>query len=149
MVCKTVLKLTVSYVSPHASALLQIQGVNAGKPTVPSPPVPDMPAGARVLLTAVGQSCKDKCQEESLVCAVDHFPALNDCNKLRESFACEAGCEAGDGHDLPAYVIPSAPKPQRPSICLTWSKELTEGSMTCEGVGAVRQRPCPCVTSIG
>ena len=83
------------------------------------------------------------------MCTPEHFPALNDGNRLRESFPCEAGCEAGDGHDLPAYVTPSAPKPQRPSICLTWSQELTGGAMTCDGVGAVRQRACPCLKIAG
>lgn len=114
---------------------------------MPAPPVPDVPSNVRVLASAAGQSCKGRCEAEGLLCSPAHFTSLNDCNRLREPFACEAGCEAGDGQDLPAYVIPAAPKPQRPSICLIWSKELTGGEMGCDGAGAVRQRACPCVAA--
>ena len=56
---------------------------------MPSPPVPDVPGNVRVLTSAAGQSCRGRCEAEGLVCAEAHFPSLNDCNRLRESFACE------------------------------------------------------------
>lgn len=117
---------------------------DSGKPTVPSPPVPDIPSNIRVLTSKEKQSCKERCGEESLECSAAHFPALNDCNRLREDFACEAGCEAGTGLALPAYIVPKAAKSERPAMCLTWSSDLSKEAMTCDSADSNRQRACPC-----
>lgn len=116
----------------------------SGKPTVPSPPVPDVPHNIRVLTSKDKQSCTERCEEDSLECSEAHFPALNDCNRMRESFACEAGCEAGAGLALPAYIIPKAAKSERPAMCLTWSADLSKEAMKCELSDSNRQRACPC-----
>ena len=111
---------------------------------MPSPPVPDIASGVRVLTSREKQSCRERCSEDSLECLEAQFPALNDCNRLREQFACEAGCEAGAGAALPAYIIPKAAKSERPAMCLTWSTELSKEAMTCDSVDGNRQRACPC-----
>lgn len=118
--------------------------MNAGKPTTPSPPVPDIPSNLRVLVSKERQSCRERCGEDSLECLEAHFPALNDCNRLRDRFACEAGCEAGQGAGLPAYIIPKAAKSERPAMCLTWSSEISKEAMTCDSLDGNRQRACPC-----
>lgn len=117
---------------------------SAGKPTVPSPPVPDVPENIRVLASKDKQSCTERCEEDSLDCSESHFPALNDCNRMRESFACEAGCEAGAGLALPAYIISKAAKSERPAMCLTWSADLSQEAMKCDLSDTNRQRACPC-----
>lgn len=111
---------------------------------MPSPPVPDLPAAVRVLASAAGQTCTARCEADGLACAPQHFAALNDCNRLRDTFACEAGCEVGEDADLPGYVVPAAPKQLRPSLCQVWSRPSTGGEMSCDGSGAVKQRACPC-----
>ena len=116
----------------------------AGKPTVPSPPVPDIPLNVKFLVSREKQSCQERCSEDNLECLEAHFSSLNDCNRLRDRFACEAGCEAGTGLALPAYIIPKAAKSERPAMCLTYSPELSKEGMTCDSGDSNRQRACPC-----
>ena len=116
----------------------------AGKPTVPSPPVPDIPSNVKFLVSREKQSCQERCSEDNLECLEAHFPSLNDCNRLRDRFACEAGCEPGSGLAMPAYIIPKAAKSERPAMCLTHSPELSKEGMTCDSLDSNRQRACPC-----
>lgn len=63
--------------------------VGAGKPITPSPPVPQLPAGVAALAGGKGLACAAVCEAAGRRCAPEHFGALNDCNRLREHFACE------------------------------------------------------------
>lgn len=74
----------------------------AGKPTTPSPPVPPLPAEVLAVPAEKGQPCSAACDGAGRRCAPEHFASLNDCNRLREHFACEAGCES----DAPAPEDP-------------------------------------------
>ena len=64
----------------------------AGKPTTPAPPTPEVPPFISVVLGSAGQSCTALCQGAGRRCAQEHLAALNNCNILRQHFACEAGC---------------------------------------------------------
>ena len=68
--------------------------VGVGKPITPSPPVPQLPAGVAALAGAKGLACAAVCEAAGRRCAPEHFGALNDCNRLREHFACEARTQA-------------------------------------------------------
>ena len=111
---------------------------------MPSPPVPDIPVNVKFLVSREKQSCQERCGEDNLECLEAHFPSLNDCNRLRDRFACEAGCEAGAGLALPAYIVPKAAKSERPAMCLTFSPALSKEGMTCDSLDNNRQRACPC-----
>ena len=95
----------------------------------------------------MGQPCTAVCQAQHRQCAVEHFASLNDCNVLREHFACEAGCDAEGGAEHPAYVVAGAPKVQRPTVCMT--NDATVLPFSCEGqeVNSVRLCPCALATS--
>lgn len=166
----------------------------AGKPTTPAPPTPEVPAFVTVVLGSAGQSCFALCQSAGRQCAQEHLAALNNCNILRQHFACEAGwaavfmeayviqkyacivvqesddwqwpvhihaslldvlqlllyasvidcrCEAeASAMDAPAYVEASAPKQQRPTMCLT--QDMKSPAFSCDAAQANQQRLCAC-----
>ena len=64
----------------------------AGKPTTPAPPTPEIPQFVAVVLGSAGESCAALCEGAGRRCAAEHLASLNNCNVLREHFACEAGC---------------------------------------------------------
>ncbi|BDA49135.1 probable UPF0454 protein C12orf49 homolog at N-terminal half [Coccomyxa sp. Obi] len=116
----------------------------SGKPTTPAPPTPPIPKTVTVVLGSAGQSCTEMCEGTGRRCARQHLASLNNCNVLREHFACEAGCEPDTGTaDAPIYVNSSAPKQQRPTICLTMDQKVNEFS--CEATSASNHRLCPCI----
>ena len=117
----------------------------AGKPVTPAAPAPPLPVGVQPVIGETGQPCTAACAASGMQCAPDGFPALNHCNVVREHFNCEAGCEADNDPDMPSYVVDSAPKIQRPTMCLVHdgSGEAT----TCEGSHLNSQRLCPCAPS--
>ena len=67
----------------------------AGKPTTPAPPTPEIPQFVSVVLGSAGESCTALCEGAGRKCAEEHLASLNNCNVLREHFACEAGCAFG------------------------------------------------------
>ena len=86
---------TVSLVrQPPAAGTNQLESrySRAGKPTTPAPPTPELPSFVTVVIGSAGQSCTALCQGTGRVCAQEHLAALNNCNILRQHFACEAGC---------------------------------------------------------
>ena len=58
----------------------------------PAPPTPEVPTFISVVQGSAGQSCTALCQGVGRRCAQEHLAALNNCNILRQHFACEAGC---------------------------------------------------------
>ena len=117
---------------------------DAGKPTTPSPPGPPLPAEVVPVAAEKGASCAAACEAAGRRCAPEHFAALNDCNRLREHYACEAGCEAdAPAPEYPAYVDAGAPKAQRPTMCLLL-EPTTLAQASCEAANAHVRRLCPC-----
>ncbi len=95
--CRRPLSLSSSY-RPLATVLLlcnaamtAVVWLCAGKPTTPAPPTPELPSFVAVVLGSAGQSCTALCQGAGRRCAQEHLAALNNCNILRQYFACEAG----------------------------------------------------------
>ena len=86
-------------------------------------------------------SCTKACADAGLVCAPAAFAALNTCAWLRAAFPCEAGCAAGSGPELPAYM--SGAVADASTLCRT---EGGEGAAprTCDAAVANTRRLCPC-----
>jgi hypothetical protein len=59
---------------------------------------------ARACTPAQGLSCTAACAAVGKACAEAALAALNNCDRLRAAFPCEAGCSAGAGPELPAYM---------------------------------------------
>ncbi|EIE18996.1 hypothetical protein COCSUDRAFT_31544 [Coccomyxa subellipsoidea C-169] len=140
--CRTSSKSTVhenAYLSPFHHCFS-----SSGKPTTAAPPTPPIPKSVTVVLGSAGQSCNALCESTGRRCAQQHLASLNNCNVLREHYACEAGCEPDSGTaDAPIYVNASAPKQQRPTICLTMDSKVNQFS--CEATSASNHRLCPCI----
>uniref|UniRef100_A0A061SG01 SREBP regulating gene protein n=1 Tax=Tetraselmis sp. GSL018 TaxID=582737 RepID=A0A061SG01_9CHLO len=90
-------------------------------------------------------SCLQVCAGVGKTCSPDHFDAVNHCDRLRDHFKCEAGCQLSTastrGKDHPAYVIYQSPKENFPTMCLI--NELRE--FDCSAKHAKTRRLCPCV----
>ncbi|KAK9808166.1 hypothetical protein WJX73_004026 [Symbiochloris irregularis] len=132
--CRTTSRSTVhenAYLDPHHHCFS-----NSGKPTTPTPPVPALPNTITLAVGQRGQSCQDACLEANpagkLACAPQHFASLNDCNRLRTHFACEAGCDDVEGvaAEHPGYVVTAAPKQQRPAMCIVDLSANVSGTST-------------------
>ena len=113
----------------------------AGKPMLPIPAAPELPATIKVVVSDQGESCSAACNRTHGVCAMQHMNSLDNCNVLREHFACEAGCENSSPADQPSYVAADAPKEQQPTACLT---ALDAGHYDCESSTLNVCRLCPC-----
>ncbi|CAL5226902.1 g9775 [Coccomyxa viridis] len=139
--CRTSSKSTVhenAYLSPSHHCYSK-----SGKPMTPAPPTPEVPTFISVVQGSAGQSCTALCQGVGRRCAQEHLAALNNCNILRQHFPCEAGCEPEpSATDAPAYVEASAPKQQRPTMCLTQDEKAL--SFSCDAAQANQQRLCAC-----
>lgn len=117
----------------------------SGKPTTPGPPLLELPKGLTAVPAAKGQSCTAACENANHACSLSGFRYLNDCNMLRQHFACEAGCDADSGLEQPSYMVASAPKLQRPTICRVLDLQSPTSEFGCDGVHANAQRLCPCL----
>lgn len=73
---------------PRAPCLYLLQ---LGRPNVPVPPAPPLPAGVSLVTSGPGQSCDAACVGKQMACMASAFASLNDCNSLRSKFLCEAG----------------------------------------------------------
>lgn len=113
----------------------------AGKPVMPLPPAPQLPASVKVEIGDKGESCTATCDKTHSTCAAQHMVAMNHCNVLRTHFACEAGCDNSGGDVQPSYVSADAPKEQQPTDCLTAE---SESQFSCDASHPNTQRLCPC-----
>mmetsp|Transcript_14071 Transcript_14071/g.39861 ORF Transcript_14071/g.39861 Transcript_14071/m.39861 type:complete len:292 (-) Transcript_14071:355-1230(-) len=90
-------------------------------------------------------NCHQVCANHKKTCSPDHFSVINNCDRLRDFFSCEAGCEldtqSNRGPDHPAYVIYTSPKETLPTMCLTNDSKNYE----CGARHAKTRRLCPCV----
>ncbi len=73
---------------------------SAGKPKTVEPPTPELGEGVQVVAAAQGASCATACELAGARCVEDQLPALNNCNILRDYFACEGG-------ELAALPVPT------------------------------------------
>lgn len=91
-------------------------------------------------------SCLSACRRRGLVCSEKAFVVVNDCDVLRRSFNCTAGCEVAPvgaaGADMPCYVSPNAPRPFRKNLCLV---APNPASSRCAALHQHTIRLCPCV----
>ncbi len=67
---------------------------------------------------------------------------------LRQHFACEAGCDSDNGLEQPSYMVASAPKLQRPTICRVMDLQSPSSEFSCDGVHTNVQRLCPCLAPV-
>lgn len=121
----------------------RLHSVDAGKPVLPIPAAPMLPAGVKPEVGEPGESCTAACNRTHSVCSAQHFSSLNNCNVLRQHFACEAGCENSTPTDQPAYVIADAPKEQQPTACLVSADDT---QYHCDSSIVAVRRLCPCAT---
>lgn len=115
--------------------------VPAGKPVLPIPAAPELPSSITAVVSEQGESCNAACNRTHSTCAMQHMSSLDNCNVLREHFACEAGCENSGPADQPSYVAADAPKEQQPTVCLT---AVDAGHYDCESSTLNVRRLCPC-----
>lgn len=90
-------------------------------------------------------NCNQVCSLAGKKCSPEHFPEVNHCDRLRDQFQCEAGCEkdtvGNRGADHPAYVIYKSSKETHPTMCLLNSFSAFD----CGASHAKTQRICPCI----
>ncbi|GLC67412.1 hypothetical protein PLESTF_000553300 [Pleodorina starrii] len=98
--------------------------------------------GVEVAVGAKNEACDTVCAQRMKRCSADHLRWLNSCDRLREHFGCEAGCEevAGLG---PSYVDGNAPKAERPAMC--FAQPLGSASLSCSTHEDNHVMLCPCV----
>lgn len=80
-------------------------------------------------------------QQQGLRCSQEHLRWLNSCDRLREHFGCEAGCEEATGVG-PAYVHGGAPKAARPAMC--FAQPPARAVLSCEQADPHTHMLCPC-----
>lgn len=154
-VCKTHRYSTAhenSYISPRHHCFSKL-----GKPLLSPPLPPHSLDGVTVVMGAPGSSCDAACERHGRQCSREHLRALDSCDRLRESVACEAGCvaEAPTG-PVPFYADGDAPKADRPALCVASdggraAEAATAGggssSYTCRASQPHMRRLCPCVSA--
>mmetsp|Transcript_19991 Transcript_19991/g.50283 ORF Transcript_19991/g.50283 Transcript_19991/m.50283 type:complete len:235 (-) Transcript_19991:82-786(-) len=109
---------------------------------------PQQPVSTAITILAADQpnlSCHQVCSRAGKSCSTEHFPEVNRCDRLRDHFQCEAGCEknmvGNRGADHPAYVVYKASKETLPTMCLVNSFS----NYDCSASHAKTRRICPCV----
>ena len=128
-----------------------------GRPRVPVPPAPPLPAGVSLLTGGPGQSCDAACAAKQLSCSAGAFASINDCNSLRSKFMCEAGAQrrhvrlscAGRSNTQcpteapsPTARLPAPPSP--PTGCGPSGADQKEFPGYVEGSAPKSQRPAYC-----
>lgn len=105
-------------------------------PLKPLPEALQLHAGGR------GQSCTAACAAHNLTCDSAGFQYLNDCDRLRGTFPCEAGCAVGQEQpEAPSYIAYGSPKAHYPTMCWTLPREEGPG---CDTTMDHAVRLCPC-----
>eukprot|EP00741_Cyanophora_paradoxa_P017144 tig00020960_g16556.t1 len=101
-----------------------------------------LPPNVKPVAGKQGEDCDNVCAREGMKCDGVSFPAVSNCELLKEHFGCPAGCGFVAGYDQPCFVSPTAPKNFRPGICLT---QPDRAMFSCKGWHALTSRLCPCV----
>lgn len=114
---------------------------------LPIPAAPTLPANVKAEVGDPGESCTAACNRTHGLCAAQHFSSLNNCNVLRQHFACEAGCENSGPSDQPSYVAADAPKEQQPTACLL-SDDSSQYDCDSSTLNVRRLCPCAPVTAV-
>jgi hypothetical protein len=91
---------------------------------------------------AQGVSCSAACAAQGKACVPGALTSLNNCDYLRALFPCEAGCEAGSGAELPAYL--SGAVADASTMCRTNGAGGAAAGQTCEAAAVNTRRLCPC-----
>lgn len=93
------------------------------------------------------RTCDSVCRRHGLRCERGAFVVVNDCDRLRTAFHCEA-CEVAPagaaGADMPCFVSPHAPSGFRRGLCLV-APHVDQS--TCSAFHHETHRLCPCVAS--
>ena len=109
--------------------------------------MPPLPSGVELVAGEQGESCAAACERSGGACAAAALPTANSCNVLRETFACEAGCEPHPTlAALPGYTVTTADKQEQPAFCWTHAlqSEALEPARGCDTASTNIQRLCPC-----
>eukprot|EP00899_Mesostigma_viride_P023009 jgi/Mesvir1/3893/Mv19839-RA.1 len=106
-----------------------------------SPDYTVVPATVVIVLGRQGASCDEACATSTKKCYAAHFHAINSCDKLREMFACTAGCTTSFGPDQPCEIVGDAPAAFKPNTCLVNAREEL---FACNGKHPHARRMCPC-----
>lgn len=87
-----------------------------------------------------GKTCTQVCKKHDEVCVDALFGLVNTCAALKRNFACEHGCMAQVGKELPVYV--SDPVDISYQQCLI----TLQGQFSCASKHPHTDRLCPCKT---
>jgi hypothetical protein len=98
--------------------------------------------GVEVVSSDTNASCEATCEAKGKRCSAKHLAYLNSCDRLREHYGCEAGCELVEGLG-PGYVSSGAPKTSRPAIC--FAQPPASSRLSCSAAEAQHHMLCPCV----
>ena len=111
----------------------------------PPDPTTELPKDAVVVKAEREESCDERCekQEGNMRCTTDAIKAINNCDRMKQHFGCEAGCDSNFGEDQPAYVWPEAPQPALPAKCLI--NDPDKQMISCSGKHRLTSRLCACV----
>eukprot|EP00884_Botryococcus_braunii_P014338 jgi/Botrbrau1/22905/Bobra.0065s0057.1 len=138
--CRTTSRSTVhenAYLAPAHHCFS-----SSGKPRTVEPPTPELAPGTQVLAGARGASCETACSAAGGSCLVSQLAAINNCNILRDHFACEAGCAMGGEAEHPGYMVAATPKQDRPTMCFTLNS--SKAAFSCSTLNTNSQRLCAC-----
>ena len=108
--------------------------------TAPLQPLPDR---LWPLPGSKGQSCTAACAAHNTTCDEAALAELSSCDRLRDAFACEAGCGPGDEQpEAPSYIAYGVPKAHYPTMC--WTLGQAE-KPSCDASLEHAVRLCPCL----
>lgn len=95
----------------------------------------------KVVLGNQGEACDKACERAGSRCVASLLGAVNNCDTMKEHFACENGCQDSFGGDQPAYVVPSALRMHQPGVCMINTRPDTLG---CDNRHPNTKRLCTC-----
>ncbi|GIL53914.1 hypothetical protein Vafri_9497 [Volvox africanus] len=139
-ICRTHSRSTAhenAYISARHHCFSQL-----GRPMLSDPLPPGALDGVEVVVGFKNEACDTFCLHRKKRCSQEHLRWLNSCDRLRERFGCEAGCEVVTGLG-PSYVDGNAPKPERPAMCFVQPQEAT--TLSCSVREENHMMLCPCV----
>ncbi|PNW72377.1 hypothetical protein CHLRE_16g673841v5 [Chlamydomonas reinhardtii] len=138
-ICRTHSRSTAhenAYISSRHHCFSQL-----GRPMLSDPLPAGVMDGVEVVTGQRNANCDDVCAAKQKKCSADHLRWLSSCDRLREQFGCEAGCEVVAGLG-PSYVDGNAPKPARPAMCFAQPAE--GGKLSCSAREEQHLMLCPC-----
>ncbi len=97
-------------------------------------------ADVAVVAAAPATDCDDTCERAGQMCSPNDMPWLNNCNVLKQNFACEKGCLLEAGADIPAYV--SVKVMPTYGFCV---RKMHNEQILCKGLHQGTSRLCACV----